>query len=196
MKLGNLLSVGLILALGACDDPSTGSKRSYYDDYWIQESKDTFLDGSVRTSAWTSKEGRELKLRCFRFMPDSPTGSFDLRYVIDVPLLARVLPEIEKAGPVQLVLSIDGLSIGSVDVRPLAHDFGISFLGNVSGEMLDKIAAAKTSVIAMPRQGSDKLDEVIEFGVGDLAKTIEPVKRACKPLSLLQPPADVPTTKT
>lgn len=43
--------------------------------------------------------------------------------------------------------------------------------------MIDKIAAAKTSVIAMPRRGSDKLDEVIEFGVGDLAKTIEPVKK-------------------
>jgi hypothetical protein len=34
--------------------------------------------------------------------------------------------------------------------------------------------------VIMPRRGSERLDNVVEFGVAELSKHIQPVKNACQ----------------
>ncbi|MCL4765784.1 MAG: hypothetical protein KJZ80_06110 [Hyphomicrobiaceae bacterium] len=149
-------------------------------EFWHENPKDAFLDGAVRVSTSSFKSGRTLTVRCFKPSADSAMAGSDLRYVIDAPLLKKVVPELEKAGNIELVVSIDGVVVASIlKVRPIAHDFGISFLGEIKPDLLERIGSAEKSVVVMPRQGSNKLDDMIEFGVAELAKHIEPVRRAC-----------------
>ena len=85
--------------------------------------------------------------------------------MIVAPLLKKVVPELEKAG--------------TIEVRSIAHNIGISFLGEIEPQMPERIGSAIERVIVMPRQGCEKLDDTIDFGVVGFAKHIEPAKKAC-----------------
>jgi hypothetical protein len=151
----------------------------FFHESWNASPDDKILDGAVRISASTFKDGRALIVRCFKLKPEDK-GGFDLRYEIDVPLLARFVPEMQKAGEVELVVNVDGVTVGSYKAIVAAHDFGISFLAGVDLASIEKLGAAQRKIIVMPRQGDKAQDDVIDFGVAELAKHIGPVKEACK----------------
>lgn len=190
-KLMNGLRAGaflvLPLLLGGCEDckcengfkVKTAYKYSSFPDFWHESPSDTFLDGAVRVSTSTHKDGRSATVRCFRLKPDAPAATLDLRYTLRVPLLKRISPELEKAEDIELVVTVDGTPVGNLKARAISHDFGISFLGGMDRSLLDKIGEAKKAVVVMPRRGTERLDDVIEFGVADLSKHIQPVKHAC-----------------
>lgn len=161
------------------DKRETQYRTIFYDEKWYGNSEDTILDGATRVSTSTSKNARSLIVRCFK-MKDDPDGNFDLRYEISVPLLARAVPEIQRAGDLELVVNVDGATIGAYKARVAKHDFGISFLASIPPFLLDKLAAAQKKIIVMPRQENKSQDEAIEFGVADLPKHLDPVKAACK----------------
>jgi hypothetical protein len=179
------LSCALLSACDQFEQCQNGYKikREYrtilYNDIWHKNPEDKLLDGATRVSTSTSKDARAISIRCFKHK-GSLTGFFDLRYEISVPLLARAVEDIEKAGEIELVISVDGTSIGSSAAHIAKHDFGISFLGSISPSTLEKLAAAQEKIIVMPRQQNKSQDEVIEFGVAELYKHIMPVKSACK----------------
>ncbi|MGA7327829.1 MAG: tetratricopeptide repeat protein [Rhodomicrobium sp.] len=150
-----------------------------YSSSWHTSSEDKTFDGAVRTAAWASRQERTISLRCFKSNSEA-TGSLDLRYEINVPLLGRVVPDLEKAGEIALTVSIDGVAIGSLKARAIKHDFGMSFLADLEPAMLDKFGSAEHKVVVMPRQNDASLDEIIEFGVKGLTNNIEPVKTACQ----------------
>jgi tetratricopeptide (TPR) repeat protein len=184
MRWHLLLILGLTIALSACrcengDKVETQYRSIFYDEKWYGNPEDTLLDGATRVSTSTSKNARSLILRCFKFK-DDPDGNFDLRYEISVPFLARAVPEIERAGDLELVVSVDGAAIGSYKAIVAKHDFGISFLASVPSSLLEKLGSAQKKIVVMPRQENKSQDEVIEFGVADLSKHIGPVKAACK----------------
>jgi hypothetical protein len=73
---------------------------------------------------------------------------------------------------------------------PVVDDHGISFLAQLEPALIDRLAAAQKSIVVMPRQAEENLDDVIEFGVADLKTHIEPVKAACAELHRpVAPPA-------
>lgn len=180
-------SVCLVSALlsAGCDECENGYRvvteykyvMSY--DHWHETLKDEYFDGAIRITTWTIKNGRTLTLRCFKPSIDHGDPKLDVRYTIYTPLLKRIVPELNKAGAIEMVITVDDAPIGSVEVRPLAHDFGISFLGDINRETVDRIVAGTKSIVVMPRQGSEGLDDAIEFGIANLAKYIEPVMKAC-----------------
>jgi hypothetical protein len=149
----------------------------FWHDSWHESSKDTILDGAVRTSTWTFKDARSVDIRCFE--PRSGDPRYDIRYSIDVPLLKRLAPDLEKAGAVELVVSIDGLFVESVPVSVVPQESSLDFLGAIPPTLIDKLENAKETVVVMPRQNEQKLDEVIEFRVAGFRENIEPVKKAC-----------------
>jgi hypothetical protein len=172
-----------------CDECENGYKIKTenvylsHSDKWYDGLPDGLLDGAIRTTTWTLKDSRGLEIRCFKPSIGAEAKGFDLRYSINVPLLQRLGPDIERAGPNELVLAVDGATIGSIKARPITHDDGVSFLADLTPETLEKLTAAKETIVAMPRQANKNLDSVIKFGVAELSKHIEPVKKACKPLS-------------
>ncbi len=175
-------------------------KYSSARDFWFDNSKDEFVDGALRVSAVTFKDGRRLSIRCFKNSTEDARSRFDLRYTIDMPLLGRLVPDLKKAGVVTLVLSVDDVPIKTITAEPIAHDFGMSYLAELDGELIDKLATAKESIIVMPRQGSEKLDDVIKFGVAELADHAVPVKKACEATDPSIPrdanPGEAPPAKT
>lgn len=180
------LMAALALGLGGCGECENGFKvKTEYKyvmgyEFWHESPKDSLLDGAVRISTSSHKEGRSVTLRCFRLRPEVEEAQFDVRYTINVPLLKRIAPELEKAGGVEMVITVDGVAVGAVKARPVAHDFGMSFLGEVNRQLFEKVGDAKKSVVVMPRVGAERLDDLIEFGVAELAKHIVPVKAACE----------------
>lgn len=186
--------------LAGCDDKcengykvKTEYKYVTFSEYWHESPKDEFFDGAIRVSTNTYKSGRNLELRCFKNSIEG-LGRLDFRYTISTPLLARLVPELQKAGPIELIISVDGVAAGSIAARTVSHDFGISFLGELKPELVVKIAAAHKSIVAMPRQGDKKLDEAIEFGVAELAKHIQPVRKACEAPTPVTPTSPPPIT--
>lgn len=169
--------VAFSLLLGGCSECETGFRM--FDEYWYESPKDEFLDGAVRVSTSSHKSGRTLTVRCFKPSTGAGAPKLDIRYAITAPLLKRIVPELEKSPPIEMVLSVDGTPVGTMKVRPVSHDFGISFLGDLNTDFFDRISTARKSIVVMPRQGSEKLDDVIEFGVANLSKHIQPVKNAC-----------------
>ncbi len=154
-------------------------KTIFFDQTWYDSPDDKLLDGAIRIRTWTNKDARTLYLRCFKPSQGSK-GALDMRYSISVPLLSKFVSEINKSGDVNLVVSVDGLAIGSYKARVVSHDFGISFLADIDIATLEKIAAAKKKIIVMPRQKNQSLDEIIEFGVAKLSEHLKPVFEACK----------------
>ncbi len=161
-------------------------KTIFFDQTWYDSPDDVYLDGAIRIKTWTSKDARRLHLRCFKPSQESK-GALDIRYSISVPLLSKVASEIVKNGDVNLVVSVDGLAIGSYKARVVSHDFGISFLADIDIATLQKIAAAKEKIIVMPRQKNQNLDEIIEFGVAKLSEHVKPVFEACKTQDPVKP---------
>lgn len=190
------------LLLGGCSECENGFKvKTEYKyvmgyEYWHESPKDEFLDGAVRVSTSSHKSGRTLTVRCFKPSTDAGAPKLDIRYVITAPLLRRIVPELEKGVPIEMVLSVDGTPVGNMKVRPVSHDFGISFLGDISTDFVDRISAAGKSIVVMPRKGSEKLDDVIEFGVAELGKHIKPVKNACGKAPSVPVPVKSQSTKT
>lgn len=180
-----LAASAALMMLAGCDDCEDGFKVKteyrtiFQNDRWHESLKDTLLDGAMRITTWTLKDSRSLTIRCFRSRPDQGKPQYDLRYTIWAPLLSRIAPEIEKAGRVELVVSLDGTAIGLLEAQSIKHDDGISFLADLEPALVDRLAAAEKSIVVMPRQENERLDNVIEFGVADLKKHIEPVKAAC-----------------
>jgi len=140
---------------------------------WHESDKDMLLYGAIRTSTWTYKDGRVLRVRCFPASAPSSFKQYDIRYSIEVPLLVRVVPELEKAGPIEFVISVDGVSVGSVPTRIIAQKESIDFLAKIEPSLIDKLQSAKKTVVVMPRQKGERLDDVTEFkevtGIGDRA---------------------------
>lgn len=176
----------LALGLGGCSECENGYKiKTEYKyvmgyEFWHESPKDSLLDGAVRISTASHKEGRSVTLRCFRLRPEVEAAQFDLRYTLNVPLLKRVAPELEKAGGIEMIVTVDGVPVGTVKARAVAHEFGISFLGEINRQLVDKVGEAKKTVVVMPRVGSERLDDVVEFGVAELAKHVVPIKTACE----------------
>ena len=207
MRIPHLIGgLGLMGILGACDnickpgEVRTVVKTEYVsaEKRWHASLKDTILDGAIRIETWAIERGRGLDLRCFKGANPSSLQQLDIRYSIRAPLLSKVVPDLLKGGPIVLVVSIDGDTIGTVNVRPVANEESLGFLGDLSDQLLNRIVSAKKSIVVMPRQGAQKLDDVIEFGVGELTKHIEPVKKACERAATeeQQPVAATPTTNT
>ena len=193
--------------LTACNECENGYKvKTEYkyvssSDFWLASPADTYLDGAIRTTTSTYKDARSLTLRCFQPASDKQHTTFDLRYTISAPLLKRVVPELQKAGSVEIVVTVDGISIGTFKARAFSHDHGVSFLADINRDIVEKIAAASKKIVAMPRQKDEKLDELIEFGVAELSKHINPVKKACENARSLDmaptpEPLPQPTKKT
>jgi hypothetical protein len=66
--------------------------------------------------------------------------------------------------------------------RVIAQKEGIAFLSPIGPALIDKLEAAKSTVVVMPRQKNERLDDIIEFKVAKLAENIKPVKDECKSL--------------
>lgn len=191
-----LLIASACQLLAACDEKcengfkiKTDYKTVFYRDSWFDSPKDTVLDGAVRVETWSYKSGRSLTFRCFQ----DRTGSFtqyDLRYSINAPLLKRLAEDLQKEGDVQLVVSVDGTAAANIKVRTVPQDSGIDFLGQIQPSLIDTFATAKETIVAMPRQNNEKLDDLIEFGVANLQENLGPVKKACA--GLLKVPQDIP----
>jgi hypothetical protein len=153
----------------------------FFDKMWHGSSKDTFVDGAMRTTTTSYKDGRALTLRCFRPKSESPLALYDIRYQIDAPMLKDIAEQmIKKKAQVTLVVSIDDVPLEPLKAQIIAHDSGLSFLAQITKEAMDKIGDAKQRVMVVPRQGSTTLDSTTEFGTTDLAKHVAPVKAACK----------------
>jgi hypothetical protein len=178
MKAETVFAAILGLSLAACDEISS----------WHTDEDDGLLDGAIRVSTSAIREERVLKIRCFSPSVGSEKRGLDLRYTIQVPLLRRLEPELNKFGPVELVVQVDGRPIATLKARAVAHDFGLSFLADLPVEHLAGLASARDTIIVMPRQNAENLDEIIRFRVGGLAKTLVPVRMAC---GLLATPATV-----
>jgi hypothetical protein len=163
-----------------------------YSDLWHEGGQDDLLDGAIRVRTWTMMDGRTLSLRCYVYKPAQREPQFDLRYSIEVPLLKRVAEEVQKAGPVQLALAIDGTTHSMLEASALKHDWGMSFLADISPETLDAIAAAKETIVVMPRQKGEKLDSIIKFGVARLVDLVKPVEETCARLKQEQAPPSSP----
>jgi hypothetical protein len=187
------VAVAAAVGLSGCDGSPT--YRSW-DDVWFKSPNDTLLDGAVRVSTSTHKDGRSLTLRCFRHRPDDPGARLDLRYTLEMPLLKQVATELSKAGGIELVVTVDGTPTSILKADAVAHDFGMSFLGPIEREaVVHRIGEAKKSIVVMPRRGGDRLDKVVEFGTQELATHIQPVKRACGALQPNPPPQPQAETK-
>lgn len=202
MSIRNALKVmGCIAIAGCSEECENGYKvKTEYKyvmgyEFWHENPKDDLLDGAIRVSTSSYKEGRALTIRCFKGSAQNHEPRLDIRYQIDAPLLKRVVAELEKNGPIEMVVSVDGKVIGTFSAKPISHDFGISFLGEVNSRLVDQIGAASKNVVVMPRQQFEKLDDMIEFGVAELVKHIEPVKKACGVEKADNPIAPLPEAK-
>lgn len=168
---------------------------------WHADTGEGMDDGAVRTGTSVFKDGRELTIRCFRALPDANLAKTDLRYTIFIPLLAKVAGEIEKAGPIELMMSVDGQPVHVLPGRVIAHDFGISFLAPVSLEQIGRLKRAGKKLVARPRQAGKHLDRRIEFPVTELAEQLPAVEKACAaPVAVPSCPATsqpaLPSTST
>src|SRR5262245_22480143 len=123
-----LVMAGLVsLGVAGCDECENGFKIKkeystiFYNESWHTLDKDTILDGAVRTETYTMKDARILTVRCFQGSASSKIIQYDIRYSIYVPLLARVAPELEKAGPIEFIISIDGLTVARVPTKVIVQ---------------------------------------------------------------------------
>ncbi len=146
---------------------------------WHENPEDSFMDGAVRVKTWTFKDVRNLEIRCFK-ASGADTGRYDLRYSIEVPLLSRIAPDLEKRGQIRLVASADGVPLGTFNAQVVKHDFGISFLASLAPSDVDKLAAATKKLSVVPRQENEPLDNITEFGVDGLVQYLAPVNAACE----------------
>lgn len=184
-----LVLVLLAASLFGCDDRKGASdvrseykteyRTVFWDEAWNENPKDTLLDGNMRVQTATYKSGRSLTVRCFKFSSPGSRPTYDLRYSINVPLLTRIGADLQKAVAPQLVVAVDGISIGVLEASIVVDDGGISFLAPMAPDFLGMLSAAKKSIVSMPRQNNEKLDAVIEFGVGNFEKYLVPVQQAC-----------------
>src|SRR5262249_23113551 len=157
--------------MGACDQNTcengykikTEYKAIFGYEQWHESLKDTLLDGAVRTTTWTLKNGRGLTIRCFKANPANARPQYDLRYSINVPLLSNLGVELEKVGGSELVVTVDGTAVGTFKTRVIANTDGLAFLSDLTPEMVDKLASASKTIVVMPRQKETHLDEMIEF---------------------------------
>jgi hypothetical protein len=114
-RLSVFVAVSLCLLIAGCNECENGFKIKteyktiFWEDRWHESGKDTLLDGAVRTTTWASKDARGLTLRCFKASVDGGSPHYDLRYKINIPLLKRIGPELEKSGPIDIVVSVDGM---------------------------------------------------------------------------------------
>ena len=191
----HLTLAAMSVLLSGCNECENGfkvrteHKTIFFSESWHENPKDTFLDGAIRVTTSTYKEARAVTVRCFKASNSNVKPVYDLRYTISIPLLKRIGPELEKAGAAEIVVAVDGTSIGAFKARPLSHNDGVSFLADVPQEVIDKLATAQKAIVVMPRQRDEKLDEVLEFGVAKLADHIKPVIAACAPTTLAPPAA-------
>ena len=137
------LSAALLssIALVGCNECENGYKIKteyklmFWHESWHESGKDTLLDGAIRTTTWTAKNARVLTIRCFKPSAHNVKPEYDLRYQIEVPLLSRIGPQLEKAGGVEIVVSVDGTAIGQLKTRVVTHKHGISFLSQLTARI-------------------------------------------------------------
>ena len=63
----------------------------------------------------------------------------------------------------ELVVSIDGATAANIPATIIPQDGGLDFLGSIDPVLIEKLEGAKETVVVMPRQNNQKLDELIEF---------------------------------
>src|SRR5262249_37144905 len=131
---------------------------------------------------YTIKDSRHLTVRCFQGAPPSKVHHYDIRYSIYVPLLVRIVPELQKAGPVEFIISIDGTSVARLPASVFSQQESLDFLATAEPALIDKIDAAKKRIVVMPRQKQEALDKITEFGVAKLSERLVKVKEACSSL--------------
>jgi len=179
-----LLTLACLIVSGCDEQCENGYKIKkeystvFWEDSWHENLKDEILDGAVRTSTWAYKSGRSVDIRCFQDRTRK-LFQYDLRYSIGAPLLARLVSELQKAGPAELLVNIDGATAATVPVSIIKQESGIDFLGSIEPTLIAKLEGANEVVVVMPRQNNQKLDEVVEFKVAGLRENIQPVKKAC-----------------
>jgi hypothetical protein len=102
-------------------------------------------------------------VRCFQAA--GPTGhkQYDIRYSIEVPLLVRFESEIQKAGPIEFIVIIDGTPVGSIPTQIVAQKTSMDFLAPVQPALIDKLEGAKKTILVMPRQKNEGLDGSCRF---------------------------------
>lgn len=149
------------------------------DDRWSAGDDDKLLDGAARIRTFTIKEGRVLTIRCFKGPAASSAPVFDVRYEINAPLLKRVAPDLQKATNVEVALAVDAAPATLLKARTGFQHEGLWFLFDIDRDLIGKLATAK-KISAVPRQGSERIDTVVEFGTVELAKHISPVIKACE----------------
>jgi len=186
-RSGALLAGACSLLVGCGDECENAFKIKteyrtiFWEDSWNENSKDTIVDGALRTSTWTYKSGRSLSIRCFQ-TSDRDRSIFDIRYSINAPLLKQLAPELQTAGEVKLLVNVDGSNVASLEARVIPQDDGIDFLASVPPALIDQLSSAHKDIVVMPRQKEKNLDTVLEFGVAKLRENLEPVKKACASL--------------
>jgi hypothetical protein len=198
---------GLVsLGISGCDECENGFKIKkeystiFYNEAWHTLDKDTILDGAIRTETYTIKDARILTVRCFQASAPSQVSQYDIRYSIYVPLLVRIVPELEKAGPIEFIISIDGMFVARIPTKVVAQKDSLDLLATVEPTLIEEIDAAKKSIVVMPRQKDAPLDTLTEFGVARLSDYLVKVKQACgslhKPTEPMNEKAPQETKKT
>lgn len=181
MKKLKLVAVVCAILLSGCDEYGV----------WNTGNNEYYADGALRVSTSARLQERVISLRCFSNTLEGGHSSFDIRYAIQVPLLNRLARELNDAEPVKLVIQVDGVPIAKLDSRAISHEWGSSFLANMSEEILQKISVGRRNLIVMPWKGADKLDSVISVPIGGLADKIEAIRKACE---AVEKPIKSPTT--
>lgn len=173
-------SVGFlaVLTLSGCDNVCPGPRTIFWGDSWHASEKDSLLDGAKRTSIWTYKDGRSVTVRCFQLNQEAKPF-YDLRYEIESPLLEPVATSLQSSKSLTVTLAIDGQVANIYKGRAGYQNETFYLLFDLDKAAILKLASAKKSVNALPRNDQKKLDIVIDFGVENLSKIIEPVLQAC-----------------
>lgn len=161
------------------------------DDRWYAGDADKILDGAARVRTFTSKKGRFLTIRCFRHSP-SAAPVFDARYEINAPLLKRVAPDLQKATNIVVAFALDDAPAVLVKAQTGFQHDSLWFLFDMERDVIGKLASAK-KISAVPRQGTERIDTVVEFGTVELAKHIAPVIKACELQSTVPTVGATPT---
>jgi hypothetical protein len=127
----HLTLAAMSVLLSGCNECENGFKvrteykTIFFSESWHENPKDTFLDGAIRVTTSIYKEARALTVRCFKARDPNIKPVYDLQYTISIPLLKRIGPELEKAGAAEIVVTVDGTSIG--DLRRVRYRMTTAF---------------------------------------------------------------------
>jgi hypothetical protein len=176
LRIGQLL---FALLVGGCDALDLPAAKDFRGSDWYESGPDTLFDGAMRVSTWTHADERYLTIRCFKSSGADALGEYDLRYKIDVPLLERVVDELQKSTALTIAVAVDGRTIGFYKARAGFQHEQLWFLAEVEEGVIAELAAAEREINVVPREEDNKLDKIIAFSSAGLAERIKPVIEAC-----------------